>query len=855
MVSVAPQEADRLRALRSLGIVGSMPEPQFDAICRTACALFAVPIALVSLVEADEQWFKARCGLDLERTSREIAFCSYAILSDEVMVVEDAAEDPRFADNPMVAGKPHIRFYAGAPLTLEPGLHVGTLCLKDTVPRSLSAAQRDQLRDLAAIVVAQLRLHKAEREIGEREERYRLAAHATKDAIWDWDLVLDRIEWSDSAQVLFGCAAGEARATGAEWMKRIHPEDRQRAAGTIDRVIDGSEAHYAGEYRFRRGDGTYAQVLDRGFVIRSEAGAAIRMVGALHDVTERRKSEAALRASEERLRLALRAGRMVAWERDLTTGLATRSDNALELLGIGSGPISYLLDGVHPEDRAHVENFSAYGGSLDAVEFRYRPPTGPQMWLCMRAEQAEPHRIVGITFDITDRKEAEAQLWRTANHDPLTGLPNRALFQDRFRVALGEADRAGTSVCLILIDIDDFKDVNDTLGHDAGDAMLKEMGARLSELIRPCDTVARLGGDEFAVIVVAPFGLAEAAAFAQRVIERLRQPFRYQGRPLASKASIGIAAYPDHHRLPDELMKDADIALYRAKSAGRNRMTVYTPEMRALTERRVAIAGELQEALARRQIIPFYQPKVCLATGRIVGFEALARWQHPSEGVLAPGYFGSAFEDPELAQAIGRCIIRHVAADMRAWLDCGLDFGRVAVNLSSAEFHQPDLAEAMLDVLAAAGVPPCRLEVEVTETVFLGRGSDCVAGILGRFHESGAIVALDDFGTGYASLTHLKQFPVDHIKIDQSFVRGLEQDGDDAAIVAAVIGLGRALKTQVTAEGVERQGQAQRLRAMGCDFAQGYLYAKPMIGSRIPWLVRHWREHIDTAWPIARGAC
>ncbi|GJE45536.1 sensor domain-containing phosphodiesterase [Methylobacterium soli] len=852
MFPVVPREAERLKALRNLAIADSPPEPHLDAVCRTAAALFSVPISLVSLVEEDQQWFKASCGLDLGRTPRAVAFCAHAILADDVLVIEDAAADPRFAENPLVTGPPHIRFYAGAPLTLEPGLHVGTLCLKDVVPRRFPAEQRRQLRDLAAIVVAQLRLLRAERDIREREERYRLAEQATKDAIWDWDLVTDAISWGEAAETLFGPRPPEADLTGAQWIERIHPEDRDRARATIAGAVDGTEDHYSDEYRVRRGDGTYAQVLDRGFVIRSGTGAALRMVGATHDVTERRLSESALRASEERLRLALRAGRMVAWERDLRTGLATRSDNARELLGIGSGPVSYLTDRVHPEDRAHVEDFSAYGGALDAVEFRFQPPDGPEMWLCMRAEQAEPERIVGITFDITDRKQAEARLWRTANHDPLTELPNRALFQARFKAALAAAERDGTGVGLLLIDIDDFKDVNDTLGHDAGDAMLKEMSARLSALIRPADTVARLGGDEFAVILVAPYGLAEAAAFAERLVARLREPFTYRGRPLASKVSIGLAGYPAHHRLPDELMKDADIALYRAKSAGRNRIAVYAPEMRALTERRVAIAGEMREALAQRRIIPFYQPKVCLVTGRIVGFEALARWQHPTDGIRAPGYFGSAFEDPELARMIGACIIGHVAADMRGWRARGLAFGRVAVNVSSAEFHQPDLADTMLGVLEAAGVPATCLEIEVTETVFLGRGSDCVAAILRRFHESGVTVALDDFGTGYASLTHLKQFPVDHIKVDQSFVRGLEQDGDDAAIVAAVIGLGRSLKTQVTAEGVETEGQAERLRAMGCDFAQGYRYAKPMIATRIPWLIRSWGQGPAPARKAAR---
>ncbi|MEA1832700.1 EAL domain-containing protein [Methylobacterium durans] len=707
MFPVAPDEADRVQALHALRILDTAPEAHFDALCRTAGALFRAPIALVSLVGEDRQWFKARCGLDVDGTAREVAFCAYAILADEVFIVEDALRDPRFAASPLVT-EHGIRFYAGAPLVLGPGLQVGSLCVMDTVPRTFGPDEIRQLRDLAAVVVAQLRLHRTEQDLREREER---------------------------------------------------------------------------------------------------------------------------------LRLALQAGRMVAWERDLRTGHATRSDNAPELLGIGSGPISLMLDRVHPDDRAHVERFSAYGGTLDAVEFRYRAPEGRLLWLCMRAEQTEPDRVVGITFDISDRKVGEARLWRAANHDPLTGLPNRALFQERFREALAQAERSGTRVGLLLIDIDDFKDVNDTLGHDAGDALLTEMAARLAEMARVGDTVARLGGDEFAVILAGSQRLEAASVFAGNLLERLRQPFAYRGRPLATKASMGLASFPDHHRLPDELMKDADIALYRAKASGRNRVTVYAPEMRALTERRVTVSAQMREALLSGQIVPFYQPKVCLETGRIVGFEALARWLHPTEGVLAPGYFGSAFEDPELAHAIGGRIVAQVAADIRAWRARGLDVGRVAVNVSSAEFHRPDLAETVLATLAAEGVPPTCLEIEVTETVFLGRGSDFVSGILRRFHDSGVTLALDDFGTGYASLTHLKQFPVDHIKIDQSFVRGLEQDGDDAAIVAAVIGLGRALGTRVTAEGVENPEQVRRLRAMGCGFAQGYLYAKPMAGSRVPWLI------------------
>jgi EAL domain-containing protein (putative c-di-GMP-specific phosphodiesterase class I) len=317
----------------------------------------------------------------------------------------------------------------------------------------------------------------------------------------------------------------------------------------------------------------------------------------------------------------------------------------------------------------------------------------------------------------------------------------------------------------------------------------------------------------------------------------LHRPVAYKDLMLSSRASIGIALYPDHDRDGCELMQDADMALYAAKSRGRNRVVAYTPEMREAVERRMTVARDMRQAIAEGQIVPFYQPKICLSTGRVVGFEALARWQHPSRGLLTPGSFASAFEDPELAIGIGRRMIGQLAADVRTWLDRGLDCGRVALNLSTAEFREPGLAEAMLEAFARAGTPVAHFEVEVTETVLLGKSPEHVLATLQRLHEGGVRIALDDFGTGYASLTHLKQFPVDDIKIDQSFVRDLERDADDAAIVAALIGLGRSLGKKVVAEGVETEGQLRYLRARGCDFAQGYLFAKPMAASRVPWFL------------------
>jgi len=629
-----------------------------------------------------------------------------------------------------------------------------------------------------------------------------------------------------------------------EWTSIVQPSHRERSMGQWKEALEKGLS-FEIEMPLRRAlDGMYRWFIVRGQPLKNEQGNVEQWFGIAMDIHERKQSEQALSDSEERLQLALKAAHMIAWEFNPQTAATTRSENSLALLGIHPGPDRTFMTGIHPEDHQKVEGFlkRIQTSGSDSIECRYVMPGGEVRWLRARGEQAAPDRIVGVTFDISEHKEAEEEIWRSANHDALTGLPNRNLFQHRLEAALAQAEQAGTSVSLLLIDLDDFKDINDTLGHDAGDALLQETARRLSAMVRKCDTVARIGGDEFAVLVVEPLKLENANRLGSLIGEMLRQPFTYQKRTLVSRVSIGIAAYPDHDGTPTELVKDADIAMYQAKSQGRNRVVTYSSEMRRVIEQRVSLGRGMREAIANDEIVPFYQPKVNLATGEIVGLEALARWRHPSEGILTPAFFGAVFEDHEIAASMGKLLTSKIAADVREWLDQDLPFGRIALNLSPAEFAQSGMVDNMLRTLDWLKVPPTFFEVEVTETVLLGRNSDSVSRALAQFRQHGIQIALDDFGTGYASLTHLKQFPVDHIKIDRSFVRDLEQDSDDEAIIAAVISLGRSLQLAITAEGVETHGQARRLRELGCDHAQGYPYAKPMAAAQVPELLGRWNS-------------
>lgn len=504
-------------------------------------------------------------------------------------------------------------------------------------------------------------------------------------------------------------------------------------------------------------------------------------------------------------------------------------------------------DFVAGSERFRMQQLLDRNGAVRDHETRITILSGEHRDILLSIETVQVEGIgclVSSLVDITSRKAIEEQVRLAAHHDVLTGLPNRALFQATLDTSLHRAAADGAGVGLILLDLDAFKEVNDTLGHDSGDALLKEVARRLSGAIDPGDLVARLGGDEFVIIVDRNQTGADCerslGALANRILDALHPPMPIGGRIVSPRASLGLALYPQHARNAADLFTDADLALYAAKASGRNCATLFDPTLRANIEERVRVTREMRASLDEGcGLVPFYQPKVDLVSGAVIGFEALARWQHPTRGLLMPNAFSTVFDDPEIGIAVGSALRRQVLADIAGWLGRDLDPGRVFINLSAAQFAQGDLAGGILEDIERSGVPRDHVGVEVTETVLLAGHAERVNAVLDTLHGAGIRIALDDFGTGYASLTHLKQFPVDEIKIDRSFVRDLERDANDAAIVTAVLQLGRSLNLAVTAEGVETLEQATFLRAEGCTNVQGYLYGKPMPASRVPWFLRN----------------
>jgi diguanylate cyclase (GGDEF)-like protein/PAS domain S-box-containing protein len=484
---------------------------------------------------------------------------------------------------------------------------------------------------------------------------------------------------------------------------------------------------------------------------------------------------------------------------------------------------------------------AARSGGVGRFTLRYPGPDGGDArWYDtiiskLPADHDWPFRYLAISRDISEKREIEDQVRWKASHDDLTHLPNRSQFQthlDRHVRQLGQEGFA-----LLVLDIDNFKMVNDTLGHDAGDRLLRTVAERLTTAVRQGDIVARLAGDEFAVIARDIRTEPGAIAVAERIFESLREPWLYQGRLGECRASIGASLAPRHGDTAEELFKHADIALYDAKSRGKGQIAVFRPSMKSAVEKRNRQISLARHALSRDFVIPYYQPKVELTSGRVAGFEALLRWRHPTQGVQMPGTIQAAFEDLELASEITERMLSQVLIDMRRWLDRGLPFGHVAINVTAADLRQHDFADCLLENLRRHGLPHACLQVEITETVFMGRGAEYVERALRLLHDAGIGVALDDFGTGYASLSHLKQFPVDTVKIDRSFLHDFALDPQNQAIINTVISLGHSLDIAIVAEGIETLEQERHLLTRGCTYGQGFLYGKAVPALRVPRLL------------------
>ena len=723
-------EIDRLIHLDQLGIAHSPPEPQFDAIVALACRTFRVPISLISLVGRTEQTFKAVQGLPVCGTERDVAFCNYPVASGDVLVVENAELDSRFCQNRLVTGEPHIRFYAGAPISVEAGLVLGAFCVIDTKPRLFSREDQASLGQMASIVSALIRQF---RDNGRMAELISRNEHQSR-------------------------------------LLRSHARDLTR----------------------------YKRMFDR--------GSTLINVGA--------------------------------WEWDLQSGEVTWTDGMFDMHDIpkGSALNNEPGQGLYtPESQAELHDFfeqSDRNCSGFTFEGEMKTFKGGRRWVRLTVDvECEDGKVVrrfGVKQDITAEKTMMDRLRFLAECDPLTSLSNRAALQQV--VSERQSFDAGPSAStLLLVDLDGFKQVNDTFGHEAGDACLMQIAERLRRTGSKARLISRLGGDEFALLFDGE-DLNAGIEYAKEVLESMRVPIMLQGTSFQLSGSVGVATAGSSENR-NQLLTKADLALYAAKSAGRNTLRVFMPEMQEAAEARVETLRNISLALARGELELFYQPKIRLSDDSLAGFEALLRWRHSDGRVIPAGKFSAALEDPELSRNIGLWVVDAALNQAKTWHRLGLDFGHIAINLSASQFRDAGFAEWLISKIVSSDLRPGSIEAEITEGVFLDEDNGEVRRALEKMRDAGIRISLDDFGTGYASLTHLRNYPVDALKIDRSFVKHFLTSDRDHAILQATLFLARHLKLDVVAEGVEEAEQCALLRALNCRFVQGYLFSSALPAS------------------------
>ena len=439
--------------------------------------------------------------------------------------------------------------------------------------------------------------------------------------------------------------------------------------------------------------------------------------------------------------------------------------------------------------------------------------------------------------DITDRKVAEERVQYLAYYDSLTDLPNRTLLQDRLSKALASARRQKDKVALLFLDLDRFKNINDSLGHSLGDLLLQKVAERLKRWAREQDTVARLGGDEFLIVLTRIKDVADAAVAAERLMAVMTDEFIVEGNPLSISCSLGISIFPDHGEDGEGLIKNADAAMYSAKEKGRNNFRFFTEQMNAQVGERLTLENSLRLALDRNELFLVYQPQMDMGTGKIVGLEALLRWQHPELGLVPPDRFIRIAENSGLIMPIGEWVLRTACSQTRKWQDEGYAAVSVAVNVSAVQFRQEDFCNLIRRVLHETGIAPQYLELELTESLLLVN-ADVTVSVLQELKAMGLTLAIDDFGTGYSSFSYLRQFRVSKLKIDRSFVRDVAVNADDAAITSGIISMAKSLNLKVIAEGVENEAQMSFLRAHECDEIQGYYFSKPLTVDKVAGMLR-----------------
>lgn len=854
LAPAAPEPSGRLAALRAFEILDSSPEVEFDRLVRMAAELCDTPMAAISLVDEHRLWFKAIHGLSLKEMDLSVAFCTHGVQQTGFYQIPDALRDPRFRDNPLVVASPGLRFYAGYPLRTQAGHALGMLAVLDTQPRALTPLQREQLQTLSMLAMVTLELRRKQRMLhallGSQAQSHAVLEHLAADVArvgyWRLSAGADAFDWSDEALAVLGLTPEQAPDI-ATLSDMIHPACRPSWQAALSACFASSVPLDEECGMSIAGREIHARWLAS--PERDANGAVVRLLGVLQDVSEFRQVEEAAHRWNERFRTVAQLTSDALWEWDIVGDGIWWGERMFHLLGQRRGVCGQrdALQLVHPDDRSRVghEVRTALDAGADIWSscFRLARSDGSYAWVedrakIMRDPAGKAVRMVGCLKDVSAEFEMEARrqqderrIHQLAFFDQLTGLPNRASLLDRLQHALASSVRHRQFGALMFLDLDNFKTLNDTLGHDTGDALLRQVGQRLRDGVRAVDTVARLGGDEFVVLLEelgdnASTAALQAETAARKLLAAFKRPFNLDSVRHDCTTSIGVTLFGGHSAAIDELFKQADLAMYESKQAGRNTVHFFDPRMQALVLKRATLEADLRRASLQHEFVLHYQPQWD-RQGRLIGLEALVRWMHPQRGLVYPEGFISSCEETGFILPLGRWVLQQACEQLAAWQDAGRPTVLVAVNVSPRQMRSPHFVDDVRAALASTGAPPSCLKLELTESMLL---DDVDASIekMRELKRLGVRFSLDDFGTGFSSLSLLRRLPLDQLKIDQSFVQGLDKPGDDGAVVQSIITLGKNLHMTVIAEGIETPEQHRLLTKFGCDEFQGFLHGGSM---------------------------
>jgi diguanylate cyclase (GGDEF)-like protein/PAS domain S-box-containing protein len=693
-------------------------------------------------------------------------------------------------------------------------------------------AQSGQLRGFICVHEDITQHKRADRSLQESEARLRTILDGAADGVF----VIDRegrVNYANrQAQTLVGYDGRELRNRGITDL--VPGEELEMALAAFNRVKQNGAERLELHLLQRSGERIPVEVN----AVRLPDGT---VYGACRDITRRREAEEKALANEQRYRalfdhmlegfayckLLYQNGEPVDF---VYLDVNAKFEELSGLHAVTGKRVSELLPGIRETNPELFERYGRVAATGEPERFESFLP-GLGAWLLISVYSFEREHFVAVFDNITERKNYQAQLEHQATHDPLTGLANRTLLMDRVEQALVYARRRERQVAVVMLDLDRFKMVNDSMGHDTGDALLRQIAARISSCVRSGDTVARLGGDEFMLVLADMAEELDAVTLARSLLQAIEQPLSVGEREMFVTASLGIALYPRDGEDSTLLLRNADVAMFRAKELGRNTFQFYSPEMNERIVERLELEVGLRRALEHDELVLHYQPQVELEHGTVFGAEALVRWQHPERGMVPPAEFIPVAEESGLIIRIGEWVLDAACAQLRRWQESGKPPVRVAVNVSARQFQQGDIVEMVRRTLQRHRVPASQLELEVTESAVMTDPAHTVT-VLRALKQIGVSISLDDFGTGYSSLNYLKRFPIDELKIDQSFVRDLTVDPDDAAIAISIITLAHSLRRRVIAEGVETEAQLAVLQRHNCDAIQGYLFARPMPAER-----------------------